>query len=374
MTKGKYTIKTLLCGVLAAASCFVCAAAAETSVYTDVSVDDWYYDDIMTLTEQGIVNGVGSNQFAPDRNVTGDELVTMLVRSLDNFNNEEVSMDDAHRIAVKRRWYAQDFDMTQPLTREQAAVVLADASGVIQWEQEDTAITDRSMLSPQYENAVDCVINLGLMDGYDYGYFCPQNNITRAEACRIVRKLQTMYPFDCNMLAPDSIRDLKIEYLGDEHMDRYTFIQKDKLLLVPEEIIEHYVQNGWTLCFTADLGIEFPEYSYAVGITSPRNKKIAVVAQPNSLMISSETIIHEFGHYLFGVMLRDNEEIHKGFEEAYATEADAMEKVTGRVYTTRSVDEFFAESFKAYICDGPYDDQAPLTYSLMEQVAQIVWE
>ena len=169
MIKGKHTIKTLLCGVLAAASCFVCAAAAETSVYTDVSVDDWYYDDIMTLTEQGIVNGVGSNQFAPDRNVTGDELVTMLVRSLDNFNNEEVSMDDAHRIAVKRRWYAQDFDMTQPLTREQAAVVLADASGVIQWEQEDTAITDRSMLSPQYENAVDCVINLGLMDGYDYG-------------------------------------------------------------------------------------------------------------------------------------------------------------------------------------------------------------
>ena len=55
-------------------------AANPTQTYDDVTPNDWFYDTVMDLTKEGVVNGVGNNRFAPNRSVTTNEFVLMLLR------------------------------------------------------------------------------------------------------------------------------------------------------------------------------------------------------------------------------------------------------------------------------------------------------
>ncbi len=49
-------------------------------VFSDVSADQWYSTAVNWASKNGIVNGVDQNKFAPNRNVSREELVTILYR------------------------------------------------------------------------------------------------------------------------------------------------------------------------------------------------------------------------------------------------------------------------------------------------------
>lgn len=46
--------------------------------FTDVSKDQWYYDAVQWASEQGVVNGMGDGTFAPNANVTREQMAVML--------------------------------------------------------------------------------------------------------------------------------------------------------------------------------------------------------------------------------------------------------------------------------------------------------
>lgn len=46
--------------------------------FTDVSKDQWYYDAVQWANEQGIVSGMGDGIFAPNANVTREQMAVML--------------------------------------------------------------------------------------------------------------------------------------------------------------------------------------------------------------------------------------------------------------------------------------------------------
>ena len=48
--------------------------------FSDVSANQWYYDAVMTLSEMGIINGVGGDSYAPGRSITRAEFVTIAMR------------------------------------------------------------------------------------------------------------------------------------------------------------------------------------------------------------------------------------------------------------------------------------------------------
>ncbi|HIT34920.1 MAG TPA: hypothetical protein IAC31_09930 [Candidatus Faecousia intestinigallinarum] len=182
--------------------------------------------------------------------------------------------------------------------------------------------------------------------------------------------MQDKGQIDCNVLAPSSMEDLRIEYIGQD-TTKYTFSALNNLRKVPMPILEHFIEHDWTLTFTPDIGIRYPQYPYAVGITSANNREIEVKVQSSSAMLDRGTIVHEFGHYLFNIML--DEDMRARFDYAYDAEAEAMEDITSRSYCKTSVGEFFAESFKAYILYAPFDDKAPMTYALLEEISGL-WE
>ena len=53
------------------------------SIYYDVTDDFWGTPYIMAATEKGIINGMGNNQFAPDSNVTHNQIIKMVVCMMD---------------------------------------------------------------------------------------------------------------------------------------------------------------------------------------------------------------------------------------------------------------------------------------------------
>lgn len=104
--------------------------------FNDVPADKWYVPAVKALSGLGIVNGVGYGAFAPDRNITRAEFVTI-----------------AARFAV----------------RTSGTVTFPDVSADF-WA---------------YDN-ISQAAYYGWVQGNEAGNFCPNDPITRAEATRIV--------------------------------------------------------------------------------------------------------------------------------------------------------------------------------------------
>lgn len=111
-----------------------------TASFTDVPADAWYAKAVRTLASLGIVEGIGNNQFAPDRAITRAEFTVIAMR------------------------FAE-----------------LDASG-------ENIFTDVSADDWFYAQVVGS-IQYGWITGYEDGTFRPYNTITRAEVTTIVNRM-----------------------------------------------------------------------------------------------------------------------------------------------------------------------------------------
>jgi hypothetical protein len=61
-------------------SVFAVAYLDWTNPFTDVATDDWYYDEVQYVAENGLMNGTGDTTFDPESDMTRAMLVTVLYR------------------------------------------------------------------------------------------------------------------------------------------------------------------------------------------------------------------------------------------------------------------------------------------------------
>lgn len=93
--------------------------------YTDVQPGAWYYDAIMTMTENGVLAGYGNGKFGPDDIITDAQLTTIMNR-LTKYNNS-TSLTTV------------DWANAKPLTRGEAAIYIVE---VLQDGRKSQTITD----------------------------------------------------------------------------------------------------------------------------------------------------------------------------------------------------------------------------------------
>lgn len=91
--------------------------------YTDVQPGAWYYDAIMTMTENGVLAGYGNGKFGPDDIITDAQLEVIMNRLVKAYNSN-TSIDWAN---------------AKPLTRGEAAIYIVD---VLQDGRKSQTITD----------------------------------------------------------------------------------------------------------------------------------------------------------------------------------------------------------------------------------------
>lgn len=117
-----------------------------TSTFADVVTGTYYAPNVAWAAEKGIVSGIGSNKFAPDRSVTREEMAQIMMN------------------------YAKAMNIELPKTTPAAS------------------FTDAASISSFAAEAINAMQQAGIMNGKDGGKFDPQATASRAEVAAVLHR------------------------------------------------------------------------------------------------------------------------------------------------------------------------------------------
>lgn len=178
--------------------------APETGLpFTDVGVNDWFHDSVSYVYENGLMNGVAADQFAPQTKLTRAMMAAVL------YNLEGGSAESSYFFndVEAGQWYTEAVNWAgengivngfedgayrpnDNLTREQMAAILHNyahfkgydlsASGALD------PFTDADQVSDWAENVVKWAVGADLLHGVGDGRLSPQGTATRAEVATVL--------------------------------------------------------------------------------------------------------------------------------------------------------------------------------------------
>ncbi|MGO4547267.1 S-layer homology domain-containing protein [Paenibacillus sp. 2TAB23] len=177
------------------------------AAYVEASFEDvtkaWAKDPIEALAARGIVSGMGNGQFNPDGKVTRAEFITMLMNVFGLTDaNAATTLSDVKAGA----WYYDEvatayelgivsgrpngsFGVHEEITRQDMAVMVHQAATHVQLQlsvSASEAFTDRQTISDYAQKAVAAMQAEGIINGMGNGEFAPKQQATRAQAAVII--------------------------------------------------------------------------------------------------------------------------------------------------------------------------------------------
>lgn len=183
-------------------------AAEEETGFDDVASSAWYADAVEYVVSNGVMNGTGDTTFEPDVALSR----SMMVQVLYNIENKPAASDAAFIDVADSAWYADavawaaenkivngveenQFAPDENITREQMAAILYRYA---QYKGEDvsaradmSAYTDCAQISSYAEPMLAWAVSEGLITGSSDTTLSPAGNATRAEvAVVLMRYLQ----------------------------------------------------------------------------------------------------------------------------------------------------------------------------------------
>lgn len=200
--------------------------SADVPLFSDIA-RHWARTDVSDFVQKGIVAGYGDGRFGPDDPVTGEALVKMLVLALTEeqphgnrqwirlFRWKVMNVDVALEMGLQEYTFAQAtgsdwpneylaaagdlgilsrWDATKlkkPFARKDVALMIANVLQLVDnKEQTSELYTDTSTLSENIQNAISKVSSYAIFGGYPDGSFQPNEFVTRAEAVKVLARLE----------------------------------------------------------------------------------------------------------------------------------------------------------------------------------------
>lgn len=176
--------------------------------FTDVKTTDWYYNAVKYVYDNGIMAGTSTTKFSPNTNLTRGMIVTMLYRvenqpSVGTSTNKftDVKSGDYYFQAVC--WAAQNgivngvtatsFAPNTNITREQLAAILYRYAGYkglsTSATRALTTFSDYTSVSDYAETAMKWAVTQSIISGDNTGKLNPKGSATRAEAATMFQRL-----------------------------------------------------------------------------------------------------------------------------------------------------------------------------------------
>lgn len=121
--------------------------------FKDVTSKDWFYNDVALAYKHGIINGVSSTEFAPNKPITRQEMAVMMVRAIQL--NQSIKAKDINS----------------------ALKPFKDRNQIADWAKESVAIA----------------VEQGLMNGVSTDTFSPTTNATRAQSAVIMYRFYNQF-------------------------------------------------------------------------------------------------------------------------------------------------------------------------------------
>ena len=178
---------------------------APAEPFPDVDENDWFYDEVVYVYENGLMNGVENNQFAPNTATNRAMLATILYRLA---GEPAVSGDLPFTDVKSGTWYtdavlwaAQNgivnglgentFAPMNTLTREQLVTMLyryAEAEGYdVSAAADLSGYPDAGKVQTYAQKAMSWAVAEGIVEGMD-GNLNPAGNATRAQIATILMR------------------------------------------------------------------------------------------------------------------------------------------------------------------------------------------
>ena len=173
-----------------------------TVPFTDVSEGSWYYDAVAYVYENGLMNGVGDNEFDPQGTATRAMVATILWRlegePVVNYLMTYDDVDPASWYGEAVRWATSEGVVTgysdkaygpdDAITREQLAVMLYRYAGEPDADRSVLAhFGDSTEVSGWATDAMAWAVENGIVEG-DGSNLDPQSNATRAQIAAILMR------------------------------------------------------------------------------------------------------------------------------------------------------------------------------------------
>ena len=175
--------------------------------FNDIDNVGWASEAIKSLAARGVVSGMGDGSFAPEKSVTREAFVKMLLLASGKFESGHIgNFEDVDN----SQWYGEYvgcavwlkiingisdtyFGIGMPVTRQDMAVMLqrAAASGGITLENKRAYndFSDQTDIADYASEAVKALYSADIINGMGDGSFCPNNQLTRAEAAKVIYEM-----------------------------------------------------------------------------------------------------------------------------------------------------------------------------------------
>lgn len=178
--------------------------------FTDVAEGAYYYDAVLALAEQGIINGMTETTFCPDNQLTRAQVVTMLYRMAGAPETDAAAAfadvpEDAYYAdalawavetgvteGVSETEFAPDMDVT----REQFVTFLyrfAALEGQADGKPADlSAFQDAALVADWAQEAMAWAVGQGIVEGVTEDTIVPQGTATRAQAVTMLYRYEQL--------------------------------------------------------------------------------------------------------------------------------------------------------------------------------------
>ena len=176
------------------------------SIDFDDTAEHWAREYIGKLAARGILNGMGDNLFIPDGNLTRAQFLAMLAKSLFSVDLDSAEPAPFEDVAAGDWFYKYvnwgyengivngmsdtEFAPDANITREQMTVMLCKFARYLDFEipqyEEYLTFTDQESISEWATEFIITVVGGGIMNGQPEGDFQPQGNATRAQAAKVL--------------------------------------------------------------------------------------------------------------------------------------------------------------------------------------------
>ena len=184
---------------------FTVVRKTASSKFTDVAsanVGSWAADAIDFMAGNGLVGGTGNNKFSPTGTMTRCDLVLIMYRmagqpsvtGVENPFSDVTSTDYfykavlwAYKNGVVNGTGANTFSPKKNITREQIASILFRYSGATTATGSLTSFTDAGSVSDYATTAMKWAVGAGIIGGSN-GKLNPQGNATRAEVAVMLHR------------------------------------------------------------------------------------------------------------------------------------------------------------------------------------------
>ena len=170
--------------------------------FSDMPSSHWAFKAVEELAGKKIINGYEDGTFAPDKKVTREEFVTMLINALNLQTTggitpfKDVNMGQWYTPYVSTAYQQKmvsgisktEFGLGNNITREDIAAILSRVrSEYPEKSREYEAFSDDEKIFGYAKEAVVTMYEQGVISGSD-GFFNPKNSASRAETAMMIYK------------------------------------------------------------------------------------------------------------------------------------------------------------------------------------------